>query len=357
MSKLRVGIVGAGQVAPLHALGYAQDDRAEIVAVCDMDEDRAIQAALKWGAGSFFRSFDEMLQLADVDAIEILTPNPTHAEFAIKALALGKHVSVERPMALSLQDAERVLQSASQSKRIFSVYEPCLYYKPLLDARQLLDAGEIGTVTHIGVEAVLGRSTQGVWDLTQLGPSAWRFQAEEGSPSPLLFDVAYQSLCMAMYLIGPIDKVQVWSQRTAVTSELELDAPTQAMWQHFGTAAFGAMSLTYAPERKINSAHAPMSLRLRLQGTRGELSLLHTSEVGTLEPHLEVVRGQRRMAYGQRSSVFEDSFARATRNFISACYGEEEPLLQGPEARQLLILATAFTESARRGRAITLQHG
>jgi hypothetical protein len=72
---------------------------------------------------------------------------------------------------------------------------------------------------------------------------------------------------------------------------------------------------------------------------------------------VELRRDARKVYYGQKNTAWEDSFVRATRNFISACLGEEEPLLRGSEAKQLLILSLAFAESAKRGRAVSLQQG
>ena len=71
----------------------------------------------------------------------------------------------------------------------------------------------------------------------------------------------------------------------------------------------------------------------------------------------ELRRDARKVYYGQKMSAYEDSFVRAVRNFVGACAGEEEPLLRGNEAKQLLILTLAYHESAKRGRAVTLQQG
>lgn len=358
MAKLRVGIVGAGNISALHALTYEQDDRAQIVAVCDTNEDAAIERALAWGAKRFYNDFDEMIQDPEIDAIEILTPNYLHAAHAIKALEAGKHVSVERPLALSFEEADRVIKTAERVGRVLHVYEPCLFYKPLLDAHHLIKAGEIGTVTAIHFDAVIGKSRAPEWNFETLAQTdAWRFDAEKVGGTPMLYDVGYQAFCMSLFLVGTsIERVSVWKGDTKV-GPYTLDAPTTAMWKHFQQDIFGSLSLTYAPERKMNTDFYPLEFAIRVSGTRGDLHITRSSDPTSISPPVALDRSNRRVSYGQKSTTFTDSFVRAGQNFIGACLGQEEPLLRGAEAKQLLVLSTAYFESARRGRDIPLQHG
>jgi len=235
MAKLKVGIVGAGSIADLHAIGYERDDRADIVAVCDTNEDRAVQRSLDWGASTYYNNFDEMLAAPNIDAIEILTPNHLHAAQAIKALRAGKHVSVERPIALTIEEATQVMREAEQAKRMLHVYEPCLYYKPLLDARNLIDAGEIGKPTGIRIAAVVGQSEHGTWDFGGMSDEdAWRFDPQRVGGTPMLHDVGYQAFCIALFLIGSVEKIEVWRAETPIPdSNRKIDAPTTGMWKHF----------------------------------------------------------------------------------------------------------------------------
>lgn len=359
MAKLKVGIAGAGNISELHALGYARDERAEIVAICDPDEDAAIKRALNWGARTYHNNFEDLLQNPEVDAIEILTPNYLHADQAVSALRAGKHVCVERPIALTLKDADRVLAAAKESDRVLQVYEPCLYYKPLLDARSLIDAGEIGKPTSLRINAVIGKSESGFWNFGALSSEdAWRFDSEKSGGSPMLYDVGYQAFSIAMFLIGSIEKIEVWRSETPVGKNgLKLDAPTVSMWKHFQQECYGTLDLTYAPERQMRTTYFPLELSLTIAGTRGDIKVRLTSDVTSLEVPVELWRNNRRIAYGQKSTAYEDSFVRATQNFIGACLGKHEPLLCGQEAHQLLVLTLAYYESARRGRAVTLHHG
>lgn len=357
MARLRVGIVGVGSVADLHAKGYLEHPDAEITAVCDPDEDLAIQRSLDWGARRYYTDYDEFVRDPDVDAVVILTPNYLHARQATAALQAGKHVSMERPIATTIPDADKVLRAAQASGKVLQVFEPSLFFKPLLDARNLIDAGEIGKPTALSISATIGRSARGVWNFDKDSRDAWRFDLEKAGGTPMMFEVGYHAFAISLFLIGSVERIEVWQSETAINDHHKLAAPTVALWKHFQQNCFGSLSYTYAPDRRMRTEHHPLELRITISGTRGEIDVIRNSEPTLLESPVELRRDARKVHYGQKMSAFEDSFVRAVRNFVGACAGEEEPLLRGNEAKQLLILTLAYHESAKRGRAVTLQQG
>ncbi|NKB70128.1 MAG: hypothetical protein GKR89_23895 [Candidatus Latescibacteria bacterium] len=99
-STLAVGQVGLGLAAAAHHKGYASHPRATVRAVCDKDGDRARAFARAHGVGQVFVDFDEMLQRADIDAVDITTPTYLHTPMGAQAVAAGKHVLCEKPFCL-----------------------------------------------------------------------------------------------------------------------------------------------------------------------------------------------------------------------------------------------------------------
>ncbi|MEZ4462089.1 MAG: Gfo/Idh/MocA family oxidoreductase [bacterium] len=233
---------------------------------------------------------------------------------------------------------------------------PGLFYKPL-DARSLIDANEIGRPVGLRIDATIGKSMTGVWNFDEGSPEAWRFDSDLAGGTPMLYDIGYQSMCIALFLIGSIEKIEVWQSLTKINDQLAIDAPTTAMWKHFQQDVFGTLALTYAPERKMRTPYQPIEMRITINGTRGDIEILRNSDPAQLEAPVELRRDARKVIYGQKNTAFEDSFYRATRNFVSGCLGEEEPLLKGNEGKQLLILTLAYQEAVRRGRAVSLQAG
>jgi len=118
MTKIKIGFLGAGYIAGVHASILARDERVQIAAVHDVVKERAEQLARTAGAG-LAHSASEVLAMCD--AIYVTTPNTKHTELAILAAESGKHVFCEKPMATDLDDARRVLKASGKSKRIFQV--------------------------------------------------------------------------------------------------------------------------------------------------------------------------------------------------------------------------------------------
>jgi len=118
MSKLKIGFLGAGYIAGVHAAILARDERVQIVAVQDLKKDRAQQLAQSVGA-QVAHSIAEVMALCDT--IYITTPNTQHTELAILAAEERKHVFCEKPMSTSVSEARRVVKAAEKSVSVFQV--------------------------------------------------------------------------------------------------------------------------------------------------------------------------------------------------------------------------------------------
>ena len=136
MSKLKIGFLGAGYIAGVHAAILARDQRVEIAAVHDLKKSLAEQLARSTGA-AVAHSVAEVLAICD--AVYVTTPNTKHTELAILAIEEDKHVFCEKPMATTLADADRVLAAAGKSDRIFQVGHNRRFAPVYSELRRLLD--------------------------------------------------------------------------------------------------------------------------------------------------------------------------------------------------------------------------
>ncbi|MCL4394738.1 MAG: Gfo/Idh/MocA family oxidoreductase, partial [Chloroflexi bacterium] len=105
MDTLNFGLIGCGRVSPRHAQSIAELESARLVAVADVVESRAERYANEYDAAAY-SDYRRLLDRPDVDVVNICTPSGMHAQMAIDALQAGKHVIVEKPMALTLADAD-----------------------------------------------------------------------------------------------------------------------------------------------------------------------------------------------------------------------------------------------------------
>ena len=127
MDKLGFGIVGCGRIAERHLQAIQEEDRARLVAVCDILPQRAKAKGEKYKVPSYGSMAEMLAAQPGIDIVSILTPSGDHADSAVAAVEAGKHVVVEKPMALTLEDAERMILTANaHGRRLF-----CRQTKPL----------------------------------------------------------------------------------------------------------------------------------------------------------------------------------------------------------------------------------
>src|SRR5215218_8960480 len=118
MDKVRIGIVGTGYIGNLHGRIYSRDEGAEVSALYDIVPERAERTARSTG-GKVCRSRDELM--ANCDAVLVCTPNKTHKEVALHAIAEGKHVFCEKPFSIGVADAVELRDAANGSGAVFQV--------------------------------------------------------------------------------------------------------------------------------------------------------------------------------------------------------------------------------------------
>jgi len=135
MSKVRIGIIGTGYIGNVHGRIYSGDERAEVSALFDIIPERAEAAARKIG-GRVCSSREELFE--HCDAVLVCTPNKTHVEIATDAVEHGKHVFCEKPFAIGIEDAGRLLETADASNAVFQVGHNRRYAPVYAKLRELL---------------------------------------------------------------------------------------------------------------------------------------------------------------------------------------------------------------------------
>jgi len=140
---VRVAVVGAGYWGPNLIRNFVACADTELVAVCDRDEERLAKVLQPYPGVEGIREFDHLLLRADIDAVAIATPVNTHAPFGVAALEAGKHVLVEKPMAGSVAEGERMVAAARDVDRILMVDHTFIYSGPVQKIKQIIDSGEI----------------------------------------------------------------------------------------------------------------------------------------------------------------------------------------------------------------------
>lgn len=145
MRSVRVGVVGLGRIGEVHARNLAQAvPGAELVAVADVDRGKVERIASECGVGGRYADYKEMLKREDVDAVVIAAPSYMHAEMVRECAEAGKHVFCEKPLALTLEDAEACVRAAEKAGVRLQVGYMRRFDPGYAAAKKMIDRGEIG---------------------------------------------------------------------------------------------------------------------------------------------------------------------------------------------------------------------
>ncbi len=168
---LRVGVIGAGAWGKNHVRTFNNLDRARLVAVADGSAKVRAGVTQGYPGVAVHEDGQALIDSAEIDALVIATPAPTHAALAKAALAAGKHVLVEKPLALTRADAQAVVAAAEESGKVLMVGHLLLYHQAVLYLKSLVDSGELGKPLYVYCERVnLGVIRQEENALWSLGP-------------------------------------------------------------------------------------------------------------------------------------------------------------------------------------------
>lgn len=192
-AKLKVAICGTGMISASHRRGSLLAG-AEIVGVLSATDQLAREAATAWGVPNWYTSLDELLA-ADVDAVHICVPNQFHYPFAKAALAAGKHVICEKPLGLSVAEAEEMAAAAEASGKVAAI--PFVYrYHPIVrELRHRIEEGELGRLL-----LVQGSYLQD-WMLSP-EVASWRTDPKVGGKSRAFADIGSHWVDLVEFVSG-----------------------------------------------------------------------------------------------------------------------------------------------------------
>jgi predicted dehydrogenase len=350
MNVIRVAIVGCGRISDLHELGYRGRQDARIVAVCDTNRKRARAQARAWGVDVVYTDYSKLLVDPEVDLVELLVPHHLHAGMAVAACQAGKHVSVQKPMALTVAEADQMIAAAGRAGVVLRVYENFVFYEPHVRARQMIEAGEIGEPQMIRLHVNTGtRDT--AWKVP-LSAWMWRFDERRCGGGPLIFDHGYHLFSLARYLMGEVERVYAWIDRSPVVPTQYLDAPATIMFQFKTPRRYGVLDFAHTPNMVIESLYYADDDRVEVIGDRGILFVNRCTARTVDLPELILFRDGGTTPIEVERVEWHDSFVACTHHLIDVLKKGGQPVLDGPTGKAVLQFTLAAHISAREGREV-----
>ncbi|MEE9307319.1 MAG: Gfo/Idh/MocA family oxidoreductase [Spirochaetia bacterium] len=347
MNPVRVAIVGCGRISDLHELGYRNRDDARITAVYDIDKKRALSQAKAWAVDKVYSSYEEVLSDREIDLIELLVPHHVHADMTVKACRAGKHVSVQKPIALNVAETDSMIEAAYRAGVVLRIYENFVFYPPYVRAKEMIEAGEIGEPQMIRLHVNSGTNETG-WQVPE-SSWAWRFNEKVSGGGELVFDHGYHLFSLARYLMGEVKRVCAWIDRSPDASGFTIDAPATIMFQFKSPRRYGVLDIAHTPKMRIDSLYYTDDDRIEVIGEKGILFVNRCTAKTVDLPAVMMFRDGITTTIPVERVEWHESFIDCTRHLIHVLRSGGQPLLDGPTARKVLQFSLAAHISAVKG--------
>jgi predicted dehydrogenase len=154
MSRINVAIVGCGFVANGHLEAWRKVHQAQVVAVSDLNEALAKNTAEAWKVPRYYYTLSDLFAKCEVDLVDICTPPEVHAALAVEAMKAGVNVLIEKPMTVTVKDAEKIVECQKATGVKAGVIHNWLFDDPVLQADSIIKKGKLGEIFHMEVEAL-----------------------------------------------------------------------------------------------------------------------------------------------------------------------------------------------------------
>lgn len=352
MEKIRIGIAGCGDIAFRSYLPAIAEmaEQVELAAVCDVDPERLRQAQEEYGVSQVFSDAEEMLAESDMDGVMVLTSMVPHGPISIAALEAGKHVYVEKVMAVDLSDADRMIALADEKGVILACAPSTILLSAFQRVKELLDANEIGHVSM--VQALGAHMGPARWD-DYSGDPTWFYQPGAGP----LFDLAVYPVQILTHLFGPAQRVSAFSGLAVPevimtaknvrgkTVQVNVD-DTVPFILDFGAATFATVNTSY----NMLASRQPA---MQFFGDRGSVTAPQFlgSEVGVWhagDPDWDI-------AQLPRTLYDELHVAAGLPHWLDCIRDGKQPVNNARHARHVLEILLGALESAKTGQAVALK--
>ena len=202
--KIKLGIIGVGQIGKQHVDAYQHIEGADIVAIADVNQAEAERVGQQYNVPHIYADFHRLLERNDIQAVDVCLHNNFHMPVSVAALRAGKHVYCEKPMAGAYCDAETMLNTAREMDRMLNIQIRNLFYKETKAAKALIDAGHLGKLYHA---RSLGHRRRGRPFVDGYGSPA--FVQKQTASGGALYDMGVYHISTILYLLGNPDVTRI----------------------------------------------------------------------------------------------------------------------------------------------------
>ncbi|MFC4807825.1 Gfo/Idh/MocA family protein [Paenibacillus sp. GCM10023250] len=362
MEPVKIGIIGVGQIGKHHLEQYASIGGIEVAAVCDVNEPEARRVAERYGIGSVYTDYREMLRRDDLIAVDVCLHNNFHAPATIAALQAGKHVYCEKPIAGTYRDGAAMVKAANDCGKMLHIQLGTLYRGETKAAKTLIDEGKLGRLYHARSTGFRRRGRPFVD-----GYGTPFFTRKDAASGGALLDMGVYHIAQMLYLMGMPEVTRISG---CVYQEMDMD-PKRRAESGFDVEESAMGFVRFAGGATLDIIEA-WSLHLdgleggSLVGSRGGLRLPAYSDVrattgfgyyttvgdmdvdGTID--LNAMSERRRRLYPD-----EDAYESSAKHWAAALQGRVALLPTAELALQTMLVSEGIYLSAQLDREVTAE--
>ena len=214
--KLKIGIIGCG-VGILHLQGFAENPRAEVVAIAGLDQDRCRDLAKQFDVPRVYGEYQELIADPDIEAVTVAVPNILHVPVALAALEAGKHVMVEKPLAPTAAEGQRIIDAAREANRVLGVVFNRRGRQDVQLVKREVERGALGEIYHARAFWMRRSGIPGL--------GTWFTSKGMAGGGPLI-DLGIHVLDMALWILG-----NPTARRVSAATYAELGPQGRGQWQ------------------------------------------------------------------------------------------------------------------------------
>jgi UDP-N-acetyl-2-amino-2-deoxyglucuronate dehydrogenase len=339
--ELRFGLIGVGAVAPRHVTAIQETPGATLVAVCSRNEEKVKKFAQENGRVAWCTDYQEIIRRPDINAVAVTLPHNLHESVCLEAAAAGKHILMEKPLAITVEECDRMIGACEQAGVTLAT---CFQgrYEPL--AKKLhaeLNAGKLGRLLLASLHVQWYR------DMAYYKSVAWRGKlATEGGG--VIINQASHGLDMLLWLAGPVESVT--ANVATINHDIEVEDVVHAIVR-FKSGAMGIIEATTV-------AYPGFNEELHFSGTDG--SAIFEKGAGRIRWHLRepksewVDQGEASSGAGSAMAISAGPHIAAYQDFAAAIREKRAPLIDGREGRRSIELIQAIYQSGREQKTVQL---
>ncbi len=342
MTKVRVGIIGAGKIAErLHCPQYSGLKNVEIVAICDIVKKKAERLAEMFKIGRVYTDYKKMLKEESLDAVSVCLPNYLHAPASIFALNNGMHVLVEKPMAMNLKEMKAMTAASKKAKKVLMVEQPHRFDPAHEALKDVVDKGIIGQV--VSVRAKLGHSGPEFWS----DDSPWFFDIKK-SGGGVTMDVGIHILDAVRFVTGKEISEVTGFMANLVKKTMKLEDNVEAALK-FTDGTIGVYEASWT--------NSPYEVVIQLYGTKGKAMVnqsnydpqrLRVWTVDMKDPYNTVKEIKLQVPEKSRHGG-------PVAHFVDCVLGKKKCIVDGEEGMKSTAVVLATRQSAITGKPVKIK--